>query len=222
MHLHISRRTLLKALGAQSAIALLSSPLLAKVNLPWPAKPAAKAKGSSENPIVLGSIKILGFVPSYDLPDIARAAGWYVKVLDFPSSSQRAAALMQGSIDIAMLGWNATTKLSSEGRPVVVVANAFGGGQAIIAKKDSGIAAIRDLKGKKVATLLGSMNDIHLLSQLSNAGLKAEEVQILQMNLPDMPIALARGDIDAMVGDEPNSSVERWPRLLGQYSRFLK
>lgn len=172
----------------------------------WPGPPSPGAKGSEENPIRIGSIKITGFAPAYEIPEIAKRHGWHVEVLDFPSSSQRAAALLRGEIDIAMLGWTATVSLAAEGEPVVAIANAFGGGQAIVAKTNSGIEEVADLKGKTVATLKGSMNEMHLLSQLEEAGVDAREVNIVHMNLEDMPIALARGDIDAMVGGEPMSS----------------
>ncbi|HQZ12401.1 MAG TPA: MetQ/NlpA family ABC transporter substrate-binding protein [Devosia sp.] len=172
----------------------------------WPAAPAAGEKGSAENPIKLGSNWTVGFLPAYSMAEVAKPHGWSIEVIDFASSSQRATALAQGSLDAAMLGWGATLKLAVEGFPAIVVANSFSDGYAMIARPEAKIASVNDLKGKKVAITIGSMNEIHLLSQLANAGLAKEEVEIVQMNLADMSLALARGDIDVMVSDEPASS----------------
>lgn len=172
----------------------------------WPVAPASGEKGSAENPIRLGSNWTVGFLPAYSMGDIAKLRGWSIEVIDFASSSQRATALAQGSLDVAMLGWGATVKLQVDGIPVVVVANSFSDGYAMIAGKESGVTSVSDFKGKKVAITIGSMNEIHLLSQLADAGLAKEDVEIVQMNLADMSLALARGDIDVMVSDEPASS----------------
>ena len=201
----MTRRVALFALAALGAMSV-SMPMSFAQDSGWPAAPAAGEKGSAENPIKLGSNWTVGFMPAYSMAEIAKPRGWSIEIIDFVSSSQRATALAQGSLDAAMLGWGATIKLAADSFPAVVVANSFSDGYAIIAGKDAGVASLADLKGKTVAITIGSMNEIHLLSQLSNAGMSKDDVEIVQMNLADMSLALARGDIDVMVSDEPASS----------------
>lgn len=203
----ISRRSVLLAGAALSATLLPTNAAWAQSTPAWPKAPAAGQKGSATNPINLGSNWTVGFTPAYSIPEIAAKNGWTVKVIDFPSSAQRATALAQGSIDMAMLGWAAAIKMRTDGLPVVAIANSFSAGYAFVAKKNSGIKTIADLKGRSVAITIGSMNEMHLLSQLATAKVPASDVKIVQMNLTDMPLALGRGDIDVMVSDEPASSV---------------
>jgi len=203
--MRISRRSVLCSIAA---LGILAGPMRAAAqDAAWPTPPAAGEKGSPENPIKLGSNWTVGFLPAYSIGEIAKAHGWNIEVIDFASSSQRATALAQGSLDAAMLGWAASIKLAADGFPAVVIANSFSNGYAIIAGKDTGIKSVEDLKGKTVAITIGSMNEIHLLSQLERAAIAKEYVDIVQMNLSDMSLALARGDIDVMVSDEPASSV---------------
>jgi ABC-type nitrate/sulfonate/bicarbonate transport system substrate-binding protein len=204
MRAKMIRRVALIAVAALGALSVSVPSTFAQES--WPAAPAAGEKGSSENPIKLGSNWTVGFLPAYSMAELAKPHGWSIEIIDFASSSQRATALAQGSLDAAMLGWGATIKLAAEGFPAVVVANSFSDGYAMIARKEAAIASLADLKGKKVAITIGSMNEIHLLSQLAGAGVSKDDVEIVQMNLADMSLALARGDIDVMVSDEPASS----------------
>ncbi len=183
-----------------------------------PAAPKAGEKGSKEKPIKIGSIKITGFAPAYILNEIGNKQGVYFEVIDFTSSTQRAAALLRGDIDMGLLGWTAMISMAANGDPLVALAGAFEGGQAVIGSKDKNITSMEQLKGKKVATLKGSMNELHLYSQLDKAGMKASDLTIAQMNLNDMPVALAKGDIDAYVGGEPQSSIA----LDGGYGVLIK
>lgn len=168
---------------------------------------AVQAKGSRENPIRVGSLRIVGFAPSYLLPEMGTRLGVAFRVLDFPRTTERLAALLRGDIDIAFAGWNGLILMAERGDPVVAIANAFNGGYALVVRADSGIHRVEDLKGKRVAHSIGSNAELHLYSQLKLAGLQPGDVQAVHMGFPEMPLALARGDIDACFCSEPHASI---------------
>ncbi len=81
---------------------------------------------------------------------------------------------------------------------------------AIISKKGSGIrpGKIEDLKGKKVAVMLGQTPHEYLKIAIAKAGMAESDVQIV--NMPQSPAiadALREGKVDAVASLEPLNSV---------------
>jgi len=175
-------------------------------------------KGSAGNPIRVGSLRIVGFAPSYLLPELGRQRGVYFEVIDFPRTTERLAALLRGDIDAAFAGWNGTILLAAKGEPVVAVSGSFNGGYSLLVRAESPIREVKDLRGKRVAHSIGSNAEIMLYSQLKLAGLEPRDVQAVHMGFPEMPIALARGDIDACFCSEPHGSIA----IERGFARLLK
>jgi ABC-type nitrate/sulfonate/bicarbonate transport system substrate-binding protein len=65
----------------------------------------------------------------------------------------------------------------------------------IAGRKD--INSPRDLRGRKVATRMGSTGEFLLYRYLASGGLTPTEVTIIDLAPPEMVLALAHGDIDA-------------------------
>jgi NitT/TauT family transport system substrate-binding protein len=192
-------RSFARVLGATLALALLVP--LGTFGF------SAPPKGSRENPIRVGSLRITGFAASYLLPELGKQQGLYLEVIDFPRTTERLAALLRGDIDIAFAGWNGTILLAARGDPIVAIASSFDGGYTLTVRTDSGIRDVKELKGKRVAHSIGSNAELHLYSQLKLAGLEPRDVNAVHMGFAEMPIALARGDIDACFCSEPQSSI---------------
>ena len=74
---------------------------------------------------------------------------------------------------------------------------------ALVVRKDSPIAKIEDLKGKKVAVTRGTDPHIFLLRALHEAGLTEKDIQMIVLQHPDGRIALEKGDVDAWAGLDP-------------------
>jgi len=70
-------------------------------------------------------------------------------------------------------------------------------GMAVTARTDRGIDKSADLKGKRVATPLGTSGHYYLSRYLSLYGLTLKDVQVVNLRAPDAVTALVRGDIDA-------------------------
>jgi sulfonate transport system substrate-binding protein len=78
---------------------------------------------------------------------------------------------------------------------------------AIIAREGSGIVKgdLASLKGKKIAASFGTINHLYILAILEKAGLKPEDVTLVNTPPPDMTVALLAKGIDAFAGWDP------WP-----------
>src|SRR4051812_14621453 len=78
---------------------------------------------------------------------------------------------------------------------------------AIIAREGSGIVKgdLASLKGKKIATSFGTINHLYILALLEKAGLKPDDVTLINTPPPDMTVALLAKGIDAFAGWDP------WP-----------
>jgi sulfonate transport system substrate-binding protein len=73
----------------------------------------------------------------------------------------------------------------------------------IIAHPDSGIGSIADLKGKKVGTTFGSMNDMYLVEILRRNGLSESAVNRINSTPAAMVPLFDTGKVDAMAVWEP-------------------
>ena len=132
--------------------------------------------------------------------------GWKTEITYFTVPGDMTNALLTDSVDLAYIGITIAVVARSKEQPIVVVANQAGKGTAIVARTNSPIKSIADLKGKRVGNLPTSIHDILLREELKKANLKLEEVTLIRLTPADMPSALQRGDIDAFSGNEPNST----------------
>ena len=84
----------------------------------------------------------------------------------------------------------------------------------IVARRSAGIATLADLKGKRIATVPPTSAGYFLNVMLASAGLTMADVQTVPITpLAEMPNALAKGRLDAVVIWEPYS--ENAARALG-------
>ncbi len=74
---------------------------------------------------------------------------------------------------------------------------------ALVVKKDSTIANITDLKGKKVATTKGAYGQKLLSLLLEKNGMTINDIQFIHMSMDDLATALLRGDVAAGVMWDP-------------------
>lgn len=104
-------------------------------------------------------------------------------------------------------------------RIVATIATSTGGLERIVARKDRGIAAIADLKGRRIATQRGSVVHFFLHVLLSKNGMTDQDVQVVFLKAEDLPGALAAGQVDAICMREPYVSKAR--ALLGANATVL-
>lgn len=74
---------------------------------------------------------------------------------------------------------------------------------ALVARKDSPITKVQDLKGKKIAVTRGTDPYVFLLRSLDQVGLTEKDVELVPLQHSDGRNALERGDVDAWSGLDP-------------------
>ncbi|MGD0333704.1 MAG: aliphatic sulfonate ABC transporter substrate-binding protein [Xanthobacteraceae bacterium] len=88
---------------------------------------------------------------------------------------------------------------------------------ALVTRKDTPIAKIADLKGKRVAVTRGTDPHIFLVRALQSVGLSEKDIIPVLLQHPDGKIALIRGDVDAWAGLDPmmaQAEIEDGARLF--------
>jgi len=134
-----------------------------------------------------------------------KAAGYQVVWTEFPSGPPLLEALNVGAIDFGNTGEAPPIFAQAAGAPIQYVAYEPPApkGEAILVPKDSKIASVADLKGKKVALNKGSNVHYLLVKALEKAGVKYSEIEPVFLAPADARAAFERGAVDAWVIWDP-------------------
>src|SRR5258708_6769619 len=97
-------------------------------------------------------------------------------------------------------GLSDTMQIATKGFPMAVLADGCDGGWMLLAKPS--ITSFAELAGKKIAVQNGSIGLVSLNWKLQHEGL-TDKVELLYLDNQDMPVPLARGDVDAICCFEP-------------------
>jgi len=154
----------------------------------------------------VGTLKLIHGITPYFYEKFA-PPGYKVEVIPFESPTEGKNAVVTKSVDFGMFGIAAATLGAAAGEPIVVIASACNRGMAVIAQKDSPIASIKDLRGKRVAIWPGSTQEVFILERLRMEGMSVKDITPVRISFSEMHLALARGDVDAYVGAEPGPGV---------------
>jgi NitT/TauT family transport system substrate-binding protein len=129
--------------------------------------------------------------------------GVNVKLEFFPVYSDSLQAIAAGKVDANSQTLSDSLAPLSKGiglKAVLVNDNSFGG-DAIVSKPE--INSIKDLKGKTVATELGTVDHFLLLTALAENGMDEKDIKYVNMTVNDAGPAFISGNTDASVLWEP-------------------
>ena len=152
----------------------------------------------------------IGYLPiTHSLPLVVADklnAGKYknftLELVKFTSWPELTEALNSGKIDGAMTMLELALASAERGMPGEILTLSHRNGDNITVSKE--INSITELKGKNVAIPHRmSGHNILLYQALKDNGMTLEDVEWIEMPPPDMPAALARGDIKGYVVAEP-------------------
>jgi sulfonate transport system substrate-binding protein len=190
----ISRRGLAAILAAIIAAAMLipgaalAAEPLKEIHLDWatynPVSMILKQKGLLEKEFARDGIGVVW----------VQSAGSN-KALEF---------LNAGSIDFGSTAGSAALVARINGNPIKSI-YVFSRPEwtALVTTKDSSIATVADLKGKRVAVTRGTDPHIFLVRALLGAGLSEKDITPVLLQHADGKTALIRGDVDAWAGLDP-------------------
>jgi NitT/TauT family transport system substrate-binding protein len=165
----------------------------------------ALASGAWAKPIKIG----YSDWPGWTAWEIAKVKGLFAKhgvdvqLVWFPIYTDSLNALNTGQIDANCQTWSDTIAPLAEGVPLKVVLtndNSFGN-DGLIAKPE--FKSMADLKGKTIATELGTCDHFLMLKGLAKNGMKESDVQYKNLAVPDAAAAFIGGKVDAAVVWQP-------------------
>jgi sulfonate transport system substrate-binding protein len=126
--------------------------------------------------------------------------------------------LNAGSIDFGSTAGSAALVARINGNPIKsIYVYSRPEWAALVTGKDSNIATVADLKGKRVAVTRGTDPHIFLVRALLGAGLSEKDIVPVLLQHADGKTALIRGDVDAWAGLDPmmaQAEIEDGARLF--------
>lgn len=174
--------------------------------------------GSAENPFKLGVSPMSGWYAWYGVEGagVFEQNGVYVDINFFPVYSDSLTAFYSGQLDGICIAASDAISPLNEGidfKIVLVNDNSAGADGLVVS---DGINSIADLKGKSVATELGTLEHMFLLKILEDNGMTIDDINYVNMTINDAGPAFIAGSVDAAVLWEPTLSmaIESGGKLL--------
>src|SRR6202049_4142058 len=131
--------------------------------------------------------------------------------------------LNAGSIDLGSTAGSAALLAKINGNPIKsIYVYSRPEWTALVTGKDSQIAKITDLKGKRVAVTRGTDPHIFLVRALQTVGMSEKDITPVLLQHPDGKTALIRGDVDAWAGLDPmmaQAEVQDGAKLVFSHTR---
>lgn len=148
--------------------------------------------------------------PGWTAWEIAKEKGFFkkhgvdVKLVWFPIYTDSLNALNTGKLDANCQTWSDTIPPLAEGLKfkVVLANDNSAGNDGLVAKKE--IKNVKALKGKTVATELGTVDHFLLLQALAKNGMTEKDIVFKNMTVPDAAAAFRQGKLDAAVIWQPS------------------
>lgn len=211
----MTRQTILRALAALAVVAAGSAFLARRATVP-PAPPP--------EPVRLG----LALQPSDGLMIVAERLGYLARaglaaqVHRYPSGRRALdEGLLDGQVDIAGCADVPLAQAGLAGRALRVLAQVAHSSNLnrIVARRDSGIRGLADLRGRRIGTQGDSAAHYFLYLILADHGLAESDIDLRRLPAEALAPALAAGTIDAFSMREPYVTQAR--DLLGDQALTL-
>lgn len=172
---------------------------------------AAAATAQAQETIRLGNLKFAHYGAVSYIKEIAPKCGIKVEERVFAKGPDIMQAILAGELDVGAAASESAISARANGAPIYVVAGFAKGGARLVARADSGIKSIKDLKGKKVGVTRGGIHEILLAAELAQNGLTmsdqpGKDVQVIYLAFADLNQALLGKNLDAIMQSEPQSS----------------
>lgn len=112
-----------------------------------------------------------------------------------------------GAADVATHAETQALRYSVQHPDIRIILTVTEGQYRIVARRSAGIAAVADLKGKRVATLATTSAGYFLSRMLAREGLGFEDIEAVRISpIEQMAESLAAHDVDAVAIWEPHAS----------------
>lgn len=165
--------------------------------------------GTKENPFKLGVSPMSGWYAWYGVKGagIFEQNGVYVDIKFFPVYSDSLIAFNSGQLDGICIAASDAIAPLNEGIDfkIVLVNDNSSGADGLVVHE--GIDSIEDLRGKNVATELGTLEHMFLLKILQDNNMTIEDINFVNMTINDAGPAFIANSVNAAVLWEPTLSM---------------
>jgi NitT/TauT family transport system substrate-binding protein len=148
--------------------------------------------------------------------------GLNVKIEEFGSGRTALATMLnEGNLNMVTVAQTPVVFNSFERSDYVIIGTMVCSDKdvKVLVRRDKGIKNPSDLRGRKVGITKGSTGHFFLALFLAHNNLKLSEVETVDLEAPDLPDALAKGQVDAISAWEPHILNAR--KLLGKKALLL-
>jgi ABC-type nitrate/sulfonate/bicarbonate transport system substrate-binding protein len=167
----------------------------------------------------LGTVSNLMHTDEY----VAAQEGFYaqnglnVKIKIFDSGSDVTKAMQAGTVKFGSASTTAVPAARAAGVPLKLLVGGMNDGTSslydgplgIVGRADRGITTkASPLKGKRIGVLVGSTTEQYLRLYLEKNGMTEKDVTLVNLQVPDHPVSLQQGNVDAVASWEPYVSQE--------------
>lgn len=167
-------------------------------------------------PLRIGTNVWPGYAPIYLAQGLNYFDADLVRPVAFPATTETIAAFRGKAIDAAALTLDEALTLAQFDAEfaVVLVADISHGADAIVGR--TGLTSLTELRGRRIGLETTAVCAYTLARALQKAGLRQEEVTLINVNVNEQESAFGRGAVDAVVTFEPVRT-----RLLASGARLL-
>ena len=165
----------------------------------------------AEEVIRLGNLKFAHYGAVSYIKEMAPKCGIKVEERVFAKGPDIMQAIIAGELDVGAAASESAISARANGAPIYIVAGFAKGGARLVARSDSGIKLVKDLKGKKVGVTRGGIHEVLLAAELAQHGMAmsdqpGKDVQVIYLAYADLNQALLGKNLDAIMQSEPQSS----------------
>ena len=157
----------------------------------------------TEPPLRIGTNVWIGCEPLYLARDLGYLDREAVQLVEYPSASEVSRAFRNQAIDGMIISLDELFVLAADGlKPkVVLVVDVSHGADVVVGR--SGMRAMKDLRGKRVAVESGALGAFVLSRALALNGMRASDVSIVHLESNEHPAAFEQGQVDGAVTFDP-------------------
>ena len=154
----------------------------------------------------------LNLSPISGVAIVAAKKGFYEKygleitISNFTSGKQALNTVLGGAADISTTAEAPTSAAAMSKQPIAFLARMEYSDLKTLTATKAGITGKEGLKGKRIAFTAGTGSEVYTMALLKAAGLKKEDVKLVNLRPQDMLPALTAGSIDAYNTWEPHIS----------------
>jgi len=170
----------------------------------------------TEPPLRIGTNVWIGSEPLYLAREQQHLDREAVQLVEYPSASEVSRAFRNQAIDGMVISLDELFALAVDGlQPrIVTVVDVSHGADVVVGR--SGMRAMKDLRGKRVAVESGALGAFVLSRALALNGMQATDVSIVPLESNEHPAAFEQGRVDGAVTFDPYRT-----QLLGAGARTL-